>query len=79
MQRVSAESESRERERVSAETVRWTWTRMGAFGPGADLSKAQQSCVPATAPRTHVIKQQSDGDAMIKIDEKWIKNQSQIN
>ena len=30
------------------------------------VSKAQQSCVPATAPRTHVIKQQSDGDAMKK-------------
>ena len=25
------------------------------------ISNAQQSCVPATAPRTHVIKQQSDG------------------
>ena len=43
------------------------------------MSNAQQSCVPATAPRTHVIKQQSDGDAMKKICEKWIKNQSKIN
>ena len=33
------------------------------------LSNAQQSCVAATAPRTHVIKQQNDGDAMKKIDE----------
>ena len=35
-----------------------------------NLSNAQQSCVPATAPRTHVIKQQNDGDAMKKIYEK---------
>ena len=47
------------------------------------LSNAQQSCVPATAPRTHVIKQQNDGDAMKKINEKInqksIQNQSKID
>ena len=38
-------------------------------------SKAQQSCVPATAPRMHVMKQQSDGDAM----KKSMANGSKIN
>ena len=36
----------------------------------------QQNCLCAT---THVIKQQTDGDAMKKTYEKLIKNQSQIN
>ena len=75
MQRVSAERE-RERERVSAE-------RSGASERGHAAgrlrarcgSNAQQSCVPATAPRTHVMKQQSDGDAM----KKSMKNGSKIN
>ena len=40
--------EKRERERERERKVRWTQTRMGAFGPGADPTR-RRAAIPATA------------------------------